>query len=294
MRRAVAWLCAALTLTGAAAALAQAPAPVLFDPAIARQGTALVLGADGPALTRDGAAATSLAIVLPRGMRVDRASRRKLCSAKQAAVGACPAESRIGFGRYVVTVAGFLPTGGSDLSWWIDAFLGRPARRGDAASVVLRASLLGADSVKQLLAPALGTAVAPVTTTRARIVRRSGRAQIRLAQLPARVQVAAPGTAAPSRLELTLSAVRRTRKDFVRRYRIPDGTGGYRIQRVPDHRLVGHDLFRAPRSCGGSWSYELRVAFAGATRRTVGKVPCAQAISGVPSAARRRAGSSRR
>jgi hypothetical protein len=68
--------------------------------------------------------------------------------------------------------------------------------------------------------------------------------------------------------------VRRTRENFVRRIKIPDGSGGYRIRKVPDHRLVGHDLFRAPRTCGGSWSYELRVGFPGATKRSVGRVPC--------------------
>ena len=96
----------------------------------------------------------------------------------------------------------------------------------------------------------------------------------------------------PLRFELNLSAVRRTRQNFIRKVKVPTLSGGYEIRKVKDHRLVGHYLFRTPERCSGTWSYEL-------TRRLEAQhgpdpVPGRLLISAAPSAARRRAGSSRR
>jgi hypothetical protein len=275
-------LCLALTLAaGAVGARAQTASPIAFDPNNAALGTALVIAADGTALSSGGSPASSFAVALPRGTRVDAAARSVLCDRGQAARGTCPLESRIGFGRFVVAVDGYAPGGRTELTWSLDAYLGKPAQRGDVASVVLSATLLGADSVAELLEPALGTTVPRNATTIGRLVRRRSGAygfDLRFPGLPAQLQVAAPITATPARLELSLSAVRRVRQNFIRRYRIRTPSG-YEVRRIRDHRLVGHELLRTPRTCSGSWPYELTVGFPGGVQRSAGRLPCTQALT---------------
>jgi hypothetical protein len=268
--------CLALMLSlGAADAPAQGP--LAFDPSVARQGTALLVEADASRLVSNGLSAGSISFALPRGTRVDSTARDPLCTREQAAGSACPAGTRIGFGRFIVAVRNFAWWGGqAQLVWSIDASLGQPLRRGDAASVVLTSKLLGADSVAALLAPALGTTVPSTVTTVGRLVRRaSGEygAELEFAQLPVRFDVAAPATATPVWLELALSAVRRTRRDFFRRVRVRT-LSGYEVRKIRDHRLIGHHLLRAPRSCSGSWPAELRVGFPDGIQRSDSPIAC--------------------
>lgn len=217
--------------------------------------------ADESALARG----APVAFALARGMRVDPSAVQELCTRRAAARSACPDTSRIGFGRFNLDVRGYEPGGGeAELSWSIDAYLGEAQRRGDAASVVLVGNLLGADLVGALL-PASISAVPRRTTTIGRLRRTSGRygVELRFDQLPVQLAVAAPATAAPARLELTLGAVRRVRQNFIRRFRVemPSGT---EVRKIRDHRLVGKYLFRAPSSCRDTWPAELR---AGSERR---------------------------
>ena len=243
-------------------ASAQSTGPVSFDPAVAHQGTALVLGLDAPP------AAGAIAVRMPSGTRTNTSSRAKLCSSSDAGRGTCPPESKIGFGRYVVDVAGYLnPGGDTQLTWSIDAFLARPSKRGDIASVALVAKLLGADSVATLLTPEIGMSVPATATMRARL--RPG-PELSLPGVPVRFAVSPPAIVTPLRFELNLSAVRHTRENFIRKLRVPTLDGGYEIRKVKDHRLVGHYLFRAPERCSGTWSYALT---AGAKRST-GRIPC--------------------
>jgi hypothetical protein len=286
-----------LTLSaGAASASAQQAAPLALDPSVARQGTALLVAADESVLLANGQSADSITFALARGMRFDSAARERLCGRDQAARSACPVASRIGFGRFIVAVRGYGVGGGeTELMWSIDAYLGKPLRRGDAASVVLTGNLLGAGGFGALLAPALGTSVPSTATTVGRLVRRASGAygiELRFAKLPVQLDVAAPITATPARLELALSAVRRVRQNFIRRIRVRT-LSGYEVRKIHDHRLVGHHLLRTPRSCNGSWPSELRVGFPHGVKRTASRIACAKAASGVPFAALRRAGSSR-
>ena len=271
---AVAALACLACSAGAVDARAQAT-PVGLDPPVARQGTALLLDADASVLSPGGRAADAITIALPRGMRVDPAARESFCGRDEAL--ACPPASRIGFGRFIVTVRDFASWGGeAEVVWTIDAALGRPLRRGDIASVVLTSKLLGIDSVTTFLGPALGTVPTTVTAF-GRVVPRPAGVELRFDKLPVEPAVTAPATATPTRLELTLTAVRRVRQNFVRRIRVRTPTG-YEVRKMKDHRLVGHHLLRTPRSCSGSWSSQLRVGFAGGVRRTAGRIPCSPPI----------------
>ena len=267
---------------GAAGAHAQQAPPLALDPSAARQGTALLVAADESLLRASGRSADSIAFALARGMRFDSASRERLCGRHQAARSACPTSSHIGFGRFIVALRGYgLGGGETELMWSIDAYLGKPLRRGDAASVVLTSGLLGAGIVDDLVAPALGTSIPRTATTVGRLVRRASGAygiELRFPKLPVQLDVAAPITATPARLELALSAVRRIRQNFIRRIRVRT-LSGYEVRKIHDHRLIGHHLLRTPRSCSGSWPAELRVGFRGVVKRTASRIPCTKAVS---------------
>ena len=267
--------CLAATLSaGVAVAPAQDAAPLTLVPDPTGPGATMLANLAESALSSNGQPASAITFALPRGTRVDSTSRRVLCGRDDAASAACPPESRIGFGRYIVTVRGHVSGGGeTPVAWSIEAFLAKPLRRGDAAAVVLTSKLLGAESVASLLAPKIGTTVPVTVTTTGRLVRRSSGVEVQLTELPARLDVTAPITATPTRLELALSAVRRTRKDFTRRIRVRT-LSGYEIRKVNDHRLIGHHLFRAPASCGGSWLGELRVTFPDGVKRTPSRSAC--------------------
>lgn len=265
---------------GAAPAGAQSDLPLRLDPTVAGGGTTLLIGVNGPALSARGHAATSLVAALPRGMRLDTRSRERLCTRAQAASRRCPAASRIGFGRIAVAVTGFLAPGGeTELAWSIDAYLAPATHASDAASIVLRSQLLGADGAFVLVAPFLAAQPPPVTVTTGRVVRPSaGRygLELRFPELPGAVSVRPPAVAAPTRLELSLGAVRRVRQPFVRRLRVRTPTGT-RTQEIADHRLVGYDLLRTPDGCRGTWTAQLRLGFPGGTTRTPARIYCRSA-----------------
>lgn len=270
--------CLALTLSaGVTGAHAQQAAPVGLDPSVAGQGTALLVAADESTLRAKGQSAKSIAFALPRDMRFDSGARERLCGRDQAARSVCPAASRIGAGRFVVAVRGYLfGSGQTEVMWSIDAFLGKRVRRLDVASVVLTTNLLGAGHAGTLLEPALGTSVPRTGTTVGRLVRRASGAygiELRFAKLPVQLEVAAPITATPARLELALSAVRRVRQDVTRRIRVRT-LSGYEVREIHDHRLIGHHLLRAPRRCKGSWPSQLIVGFRGGLKRTASPIAC--------------------
>ena len=189
------------------------------------------------------------------------------------------ADEAIGFGRFVEDVSGFLAPGGtSQVSWSIATYLGKPVKRGDLASVRLVATLLGADDVATLLAPALGTTVPQSVTTTARLVRGSSGVELRLSELPVTLAIAPPAMGSPSSLDLSISAVRRVRENFVRRYKIRTASG-YEIRRIRDHRLIAHHLFTAPRRCVSSWAFSIRVTYAGGeSKRSAGTFPCQNSV----------------
>lgn len=262
-------------LGGAGSAPAQFGPPVALDPTVGGRSTTLLVTAGESLLSANGRPAQSITISLPRGMRVDSSSREQLCAALEARRAACPESSRIGFGHFAAALRGYAPGGGeTELGWSIDAFLGKPLRRGEAASVVLVSKLLGADLVGKLLAPNLGADVPASSVSVGRLRRTSGRygAQLGFDRLPVEFDVEPPVTAAPARLELSLGAMRRVRRNFTRRLKVrtPDG---HEIRRIKDHRLVGHSLFRAP-ACNGSWFAEVSTGFADGSRRTTVRIPC--------------------
>ena len=263
-------------LASSGVAAAQQVGTLALDPNAPGQGTTLVVAADQSVLSRNGQPAGTITFALARGMRIDTAALAQLCARRAAARSACPPETRIGFGLFSLDTRGYdSGAGDTRLTWALDAYLAQPQRSGDAASVVLSGKLLGADLVGALLAPSLGKPVPTTTTTVGRLLRRTGRygIELRFPKLPIQLGVAAPITATPTRLELSLSAVRNVRQNFTRRLKVPT-LHGYEFRKIPDHRLVGHHLLRTPSKCNGSWPAELRVGFPGRVARTALSMVC--------------------
>lgn len=256
---------------------ALATSPLRLDPLNAGTGATLRVGVDGTSLTSGTATPSSIVIALPRGTRLDTRASGRLCSRGQLAQGRCPETSKVGFGRVTQTVSGFLRPGGeTELAWSIGVYLGVPSRPADAASVLLRAELLGAARVDALLGPVLGTGLPHVSLVTGGIARRASGPyglELALAGLPGDLRVPAPATAAPTRFELAIGTVRRVREEFTRHVRVRT-LEGYTTRRIRDHRLVGHDLLRNPRTCRLSWPGELRVGFPGGTQRIAARIGC--------------------
>ncbi len=258
-------------------ASAQTGTSLRVDPNTAGEGTTALIALDGAGLSSAGSLPTSIVAALPRGTRLDTRAVARLCSRSQAVAARCPEASKVGFGRMVQSVSGFLPPGGtSELAWSIGVYLAVPERSADAAALVLRAELLAAASVDQLLAPRLGVSVPHVARVTGRLVRQAGGSfgpQVSIPALPGLLSVPGPAVVTPTRFQLAIGAGRRTREAFVRRVRVRT-LSGYRIQNIPDHRLVGHDLLRNPGRCGSSWAAELRIGFPKVVRRTAFPIVC--------------------
>jgi hypothetical protein len=264
-------------VTSAPDARALTTPPLRLDPANAGTGAALLVGIDGGSLSSGGSSPSSMVIALPRGTRLDTRAPARLCTGAQLSRGICPAASKVGFGRLVESVAGFLAPGGdTEVSWSISAHLGVPPTAADDASILLRAELLGADRVDQLLAPVLGTPVPHVSLVRGRVVRRSAGGyglELRFAGFPGLLRVPGTVAAAPTRFELALGATRRVREEFTRHVRVRT-LRGYTTREIRDHRLVGHDLLRNPGTCRSAWPGELRIGFPSGTQRTAARITC--------------------
>ena len=212
-----------------------------------------------------------------RDARRQQRPRERLCGRDQAARSACPASSRIGFGRFIVAVRGYLSGGGETELTWCDRRVpgqtasprGRGIGRADRPAPGRRQRHTTSRAGTRHSRPEHGDDGRPARPPGIRRVRR--RASLR--KLPVQLDVAAPITATPARLELSLSAVRRIRQDFIRRIRVRT-LSGYEVRTISDHRLIGHHLLRTPRSCNGSWPAELRVGFSGLVKRTASRIAC--------------------
>jgi hypothetical protein len=291
-----AWLTAGAALTvvaGAGAVLAAAaePEPVTVAPNANRHGTVLRIDGNPSALSARAESPQSIALYLPRGMRLDTRSRKRLCKPEEAAAVRCPRDSRIGFGHTVVHLSGYLfPGGETDAVSTLVAFLGTPPQSGGAAALVLQAKLQPERTVKSLQ-QAFGSA-APRTESSISgwIVPLSSGTyglEIRFDGFPGGFTVPPPLSARVTRFKLALGAIRERKQTFYHRRKVKVLKGNRAVTRtvkIKDHRLISHHLLTNPRTCQGAWPYEVEVGFPSGTERRVGPLPCEskKTVSRVP------------
>jgi hypothetical protein len=233
-------------------------------PSTAGKPSTVFLDFDPGAVGSSAEAPSSIVLAILRGFKIDVRSRAARCSDAAAQSFQCPVASRIGSGHAIVNARSFfLPAGGTNLTVSIAAFLARPAVRGHLASVVLLVN-------------------EPITGVR-RVLRG------RLVRLPsgpfgAELSIDVSGiagtpagvTLSVRRFQMRVGARRTVRQvKFVRkRVRTPNGT---RVRRKRVVRRRRYDLITNPRTCAGTWPYQVRVAFPGRQSTLTGAMSCTAA-----------------
>ena len=192
---------------------------------------------------------TSAVLAVARGFRFDPRARAERCSQAEAEQFQCPAKSRIGTGQALVNASGVIVPGGSmDFTAAIEVFLAKEVAAGDVASVVVQVS-----------EPSTGVR----GTSRGRLVPLAdGPFGLELRfELTGGVQPPPGVTVTVKRIQLSVGARRTVRR--VRRVR------GRRVVRRKRYHLI-----RNPRTCAGSWPYQVRVVFPSRTVTRDGSVAC--------------------
>jgi hypothetical protein len=248
--------CVVLALVPAAAA-----AQVQLVPNRAGQPSQLRVDVDPSALGIPSEVPRSAVLAVAHGFRFDRRARSAPCSLVQASAFDCPESSRIGRGSAVVVVSGAIVPGGSmELTATIDVFMAPPFARGDFFGVEVQVS-----------EPRFGQRgrfqgrLLPVNDPRFG-------AELRFDSFAA-VPVPPGVTVDLRRLQLTVGARRTVVRRRVVRRRVRRG-GRVVVRRRVVRRRIRYHLIRNPRSCPGSWPYELRLGFSSGDRTIPGAVTC--------------------
>ena len=232
-----------IALVLAAPAAAQAPGdPVRVDPAVAGKASHLILdvrNSEDP--QANGRTPRAAVLAAAAGFKFDPRARAARCSESQAAAFECPAASRIGAGSADATVSSGPFSG--DVTVDVTVFLAPPPRSGDVAGVVLhfRERSTGRQG-----------------TTTGRVVKVGGGPfglEVRFEDL-ARASQVEGFQVRVNRLQADVGAFRNER---VKRYRTVRRKGKKR--RVAYYVKVRRDLIRNPRTCLGSWPYQLRLRY---------------------------------
>jgi len=254
----------ALTATPIASSQ-QAPAGTVgVTPNTAGKPSTVFLDFDPGSVASSEGAPRSIVLDILRGFKIDVRSRAARCSDAAAQSFQCPDASRIGSGSAIVNARSFfLPSGGKDLTVSIAAFLAPPAGAGDLASVVLL--------------------VNESTTGTRRVLR--GRL-VRLASGPfgAELSIDVSGIAgAPvgvtlkvTRFRMLVGARRTVRRVKIvkKRVRTRHGT---KVRRKRVVRRVRYNLITNPRTCAGTWPYQVRVLFPSRESTLTGGMACTPA-----------------
>jgi hypothetical protein len=225
---------------------ASAAEPLVLNPNEAGEGTRLEIDVDPRS---GGEEPQSLSLMLKRGFRLDTRSVSALCTVPQANSGSCPEGSSIGRGHTEVTLSGYLePDDSADVISRIDAYLAPAAQPGDSAGMVLQLTELISKQRTHLTGR-----IIPVASGLFGY-------ELRVDSLPTG-EPPPPVTATFKRLRLFIQARRKVVK-----------TKKVRGRKVK--KRIRYHLFRNPRNCPGSWSYEVRIRLASREERRAGAAPC--------------------
>jgi hypothetical protein len=237
-----------LALAGLAALARPAAAadPLVLNPNGARDGTRLEIDVDPRSA---GEEPQSLSLMLERGFKVDTRAVSALCTRPQAESGSCPEGSSIGRGHTEVTLSGYLePDDSADVISRIDAYLAPAAQPGDTAGIVLQ--------LTELLSKQRTYVTGRIVPVPSGLFGY----ELRVDALPTG-EPPPPVTATFKRLRLFLQA----RRKIVKTKRVR----GRKVK-----KRVRYHLFRNPRTCPGSWSYEFRIRLAAGEERRAGAAAC--------------------
>ena len=201
----------------------------------------------------------SVLVRAARGFMLDRRAVAKLCTPQQAQGNACPSESRIGGGTANVTVSSAVvpPT---HLTAQIDLYLGPPSNPGDLAAIVAH--------FKEPKSDTQGSSTGRVFKESAGPFGLDTRFDTAQSFKPPQ-----GFTVHLDRLHVSLGA-HRTVRVKVKQKKTRHG----KKKHGPKYKHVTVNLITTPRTCSGSWPYEVRVGYPdGHETVTGGSVACSRA-----------------
>ena len=234
-----------------ASASGQAPsgqATLTLSPATAGKHSRLGVVASGDAVASGQQPPKSLSLFITRGFKLDPRARKGRCTQQQASSYSCPVDSRVATGSAEgqATVPVF---GNIQFSATIEAFLTPRVQPGDIAGVVVQAH----ESRSGRQASIQGRLV-PVPTG-------AFGAELRFENFNLPQQQAPPGSSAKlTKFDLSVEARRRVRKVRVVKRRVHT-RHGTKVKRHRKVRIRRYYLITNPRTCPGSWPYQLRATF---------------------------------
>lgn len=231
-----------------------------MKPATAGKPSRVSVEASGAAASSNDEIPRSVVLRIAQGFKIDRRARSKRCSAQQAADFDCPARSRIGRGTADVTARGpLLGPDGRSATAQIEAFIAPRKTKADLAGVVVQISEpstgeRGSGTGRLVRLPSNGTFGA----------------EIRFDDFP---EVDPPSGYSVELERLTFSAG--AKRVLKKRRTIKKRVNGEIVRKTVIKKRRFY-LIRNPRTCAGSWPYEVRVAFPTEPEEVrSGSVPCA-------------------
>jgi hypothetical protein len=261
----VASVAALLALPATASAQATGDVNVSVDPAVAGKPSRVSVQASGQATSTGQQPPRSISLFVARGFSIEPRAVAELCTDQQANASNCPTESRVATGSAQgeanVPVYGRIP-----FTATFQAFLAAKQHAGDIAGLVVQAQAGGRGGTRRgRIVPVGGTGPFGV--------------ELRFENLDfAQGQQAPPGTTVQlNHFELSVDARRSVR--VVRRVkrRVTRRRGRRKIRRVVRRRVVRrrrYYLINNPRTCAGSWPYQVKVGFPTGEQVRDGSVAC--------------------
>lgn len=197
-------------------------------------------------------------IDIAAGFKFDSRARKETCSTKQAQEFDCPDDSKVGSGTAqgaLISSAGVFPPIPLDIT--LDIFLGPPQQSGDLGGVVILFS--ERNSGQRASTTARVVKVAPPYGVGLRFESLGSAGQ---APPGYRIRI--------DRIQADVGAFL-IRKKKARRYVRRNG----RKRLVRYSKKVRYDLVRNPKTCNGTWEYQVRVVYpAGRETSSAGTIPC--------------------
>ena len=262
-RRHLLLLIALLALPATALAQAQGDVSINLAPSKAGKHSRLSFTAAGSALSSGQQTPKSVSLFIARGFKLDPRARKGRCTDEQAQQFDCPVDSKVASGTAdgEVTIP---PFPAFSFSATVEAFLAPRAQPGDIAGVVVegRESKSGRQAV-----------------IHGRLLRVSGDprfgAELRFENFDLGQGQAPTGASAKlNHFDLSVEARRKVTKVRVVRRRVHT-RHGTKIRRKRRKRVHRYYLITNPRTCAGSWAYQLQATFpSGPDQVRDGSVAC--------------------
>jgi hypothetical protein len=234
----------------AASALGQTPLPpgtARVEPNTAGKPSKLIVDLTPPASQPTPTAAV---LAITRGFRIDRRARKRRCSSTQASNFSCPAKSRIGRGSAQITAKSAL-FGSQTYTATLDFFLAPPPQAGDKAGVVVQAN-----------EPTFNIR----RSSTARLVKLGGSGpfgyELRSDTFPIPQNLPAGITVHLDRLQFKIAAKRKVKK-------VKRKANGRKVVKRRRYYLI-----RNPKTCPGSWPYEVRLTLPSGQQTYTGQLTC--------------------